>query len=128
MLSPLMGTYNVSFRAEGIVQHYILAIDKIDGMYFYGELIADKKCHPTSTTRCKIKGMIAGHKKYEFVLRPDLSYVGNYNLHCRKADFVLNNTLKFSLDNDSNELHGVMVTNNTESLRALVFNGKRREP
>lgn len=124
--APLIGDYLVSFKSPDGVLRYILHIDSVRGMFFYGSLENDVRYHPKRSDRCEIKGMLVQKDKYDFVMKPVIDREHPYKLPCLPHEWLLNNKTFFSFRED-NIISGYMVVQNDYDAKTLTFSGMKQE-
>lgn len=124
--AALLGDYNVSFRSHEGILRYILHIDSVHGMFFYGSMENDTRYHPKRNDRCYIKGILAMRDKYEFVMKPLIDREHPYTLPCRPYEWLLNNKVYFSMRED-NIIQGYMIVQNDSESPQYLFSGMKRE-
>ncbi len=123
--APLLGKYLVSFKsAEGGTLRYILYIDSVMGVFFYGKLESDQGYHPHRYESCLIKGMLANSKHYDFVMKPLLGARDKYTLTCHPYEWLLNNKTYFSIK-EPNIIRGYMVVQNDSEAPLFSFSGMK---
>lgn len=125
--AALLGKYLVSFKSERGSLRYVLNIDSTHGMFFFGTLENDTSYHPSRRELCRIKGLLAGTKNYEFVMKPDLAYGSPYKLICQPDEWLLNNKTYFSI-REPNIINGYMLAKNDEEHRVYSFSGMKQQP
>ena len=126
--AALLGKYLVSFKSERGTLRYVLHIDSARGMFFFGSLENDTNYHPARREVCRIKGMLAERKGYDFIMKPDLERGTPYKLICQPHEWLLNNKTYFSIK-EPNIINGYMLANNDENSRRFYsFSGMKQEP
>lgn len=124
--AALLGDYKVSFRSTNGVLRYILHIDSVQGMFFYGRLENDKYYHPKRDDRCYIKGILAERGKYDFVMKPWMDRNHPYTLPCLPHEWLLNNKVYFSFK-EENIISGYMIVQNDSASPPYKFSGMKHE-
>ncbi|WP_123844522.1 hypothetical protein [Chitinophaga lutea] len=124
--AALLGKYLISFRSDAGILRYILHIDSVRGVFFYGRMENDLRYHPKRHDFCYIKGVLAERKDYDFVMKPVLTYESKYNLSCAPYEWVLNNKTYFRLDKDV--IRGYMLVANSAEMAPFAFSGMRQLP
>jgi len=124
--AALLGKYLVSFKSERGTLRYVLHIDSTHGMFFYGTLENDTNYHPSRRESCRIKGLLAESKRYDFIMKPDLEYGTPYKLICEPHEWLLNNKTYFSIK-EPNIISGYMLAKNDFDNRYYSFSGMKHE-
>ncbi|WP_343303190.1 hypothetical protein AAHN97_16670 [Chitinophaga niabensis] len=125
--AALLGKYLVSFKSERGTLRYVLHIDSARGMFFFGSLENDTNYHPSRREVCRIKGLLAERKGYDFIMKPDLEYGTPYKLICQPHEWLLNNKTYFSI-REPNIINGYMLATNDMDNRMYSFSGMKQEP
>lgn len=125
--AALLGKYLVSFKSEKGTLRYVLNIDSTHGMFFFGTLENDTNYHPKRRELCRIKGLLAETKKYDFVMKPDLDDGSPYKLICEPHEWLLNNKTYFSI-REPNIINGYMLAKNDEDNQLYSFSGMKQQP
>ncbi|UYQ91329.1 hypothetical protein MKQ68_14645 [Chitinophaga horti] len=121
----LEGEYTVSFRTSERHFRYVLSIDSVQGACFYGTLRADTALYKTLRDFVHVKGMIAGHRNYDFIMKPMFNKGIPYTLGCIPSDWLFNNKVYFSRK-ENNRLVGYMVVCNERAPYTFNFYGMKR--
>lgn len=124
--AALIGDYYVSFRSTNGILRYILHIDSVKGMFFYGRMENDKRYHPKRDDRCYIKGLLAQRDKYDFVMKPMMDRDHPYTLPCLPHEWLLNNKVYFSF-REENIISGYMVVQNDYASPVYKFSGMKHD-
>lgn len=124
--AALLGDYYVSFRSPAGILRYILHIDSVQGMFFYGSMENDSRYHPDRTDRCAIKGLLAGNSKYDFIMKPLIDREHPPTLPCQPHEWLLNNKTYFSFRED-NIISGYMLVQNDYASPTFRFSGMKYE-
>lgn len=120
----LAGKYTVSFRTEERSFRYLLSIDSVQGMYFYGTLCADTTVYKKLHDFVYVKGILAGSDGYDFMMKPVFRRGTFYDLPCAPSDWLFNNKVCFTKIDD--RLVGRMVVTNDGKPYAFSFYGLKR--
>lgn len=124
--APLIGDYSVSFKSPNGVLRYVLHIDSVKGMFFYGSLDNDQRYHPKRNDHCAIRGMLVKKKHYDFVMMPVFDRKNDHQLPCLPHEWLLNNRTYFSF-REKNVINGYMVVQNDHNAPNFTFSGMKQE-
>lgn len=122
--AALIGKYLVSFRSDAGILRYVLYIDSVQGVFFFGRMENDLRYHPARRDFCRIKGILAERNGYEFVMKPVLTPNSGYTISCAPYEWVLNNKTYFRLEEDV--IKGYMLVSNGNEMPTFAFSGMRQ--
>ncbi len=125
--AALPGTYYISFKSHQGTLRYMLHIDSTSGMFFYGRMENDLRYSPNRRDFCYIKGIVTPGKRYDFIMKPDLTHGVPYVLSsCKPHEWLLNNKVYFSF-REEGIISGYMLVRNDFDAPTYSFSGMKQE-